>query len=129
MQLPCGEAENHNKIVGIIEKVKFSFLIVKSTSIMKKVKLMLLSFCVLAVVAGALAFKSKGTLEFCWNTPNPFSPFCGTIQNPKVCPNHTIIGKSHLTNRLCTAPTTGIAGSPCTNVICGTQSVLSTPVE
>ena len=97
---------------------------------MKKVKLMLLSFCVLAIVAGALAFKSKGSTQFCYAEPDASSPFCGTILSPKSCPNHTTIGRSHSTRNLCTAATNGAAtGDKCSGVNCGTESVLSTTSE
>lgn len=95
---------------------------------MKKVKLMLLSFCVLAIVAGALAFKSKGNLKFCYAAVETSSPFCGTEQSPKACPNYTSRGASGSTF-LCTTPTTGNIGSECSNVNCSTISVQTTTTE
>ena len=95
---------------------------------MKKVKLMLLSFCVLAIVAGALAFKSKGSLKFCYAAVETSFPFCGTEQNPKACPNFANkVGPG--TTWLCITPTSGNVGSECTNLNCSTISVQSTVTE
>jgi len=113
-----------------LNQTKLSFLILKITSIMKKVKLMLLSFSVLAVVAGALAFRAKGTRDMCYAAKNPSPPFCGTILMPKACPNRTTKG-SFLsgTPPICTAPTSGNSSSPCTNVNCLFDSVEFTTTE
>jgi len=95
---------------------------------MKRVKLMLLSFCVLGAVGGALAFKAKGTSEYCYTTPDAQSPFCA-----KKCPAHTIKGKNVPIAFFCTTPTTNDPNSPCAinNVVldCGSTSVKTTTTE
>jgi hypothetical protein len=55
---------------------------------MKKIKIMLLSIAVLAVVGGALAFKAKYTETFCFTNTTLFNqvPTCTTDSNiPLAC--------------------------------------------
>jgi len=49
---------------------------------MKKAKIMLLSIALVAVVGGALAFKAKGTLKYCYT----FATQPGGSGTPFVCP-------------------------------------------
>jgi uncharacterized membrane protein YkgB len=52
---------------------------------MKRVKIMLLSFALLAIVGGALAFKANyGTLSFCYTTTTAPSSFCITTPTAAV---------------------------------------------
>jgi hypothetical protein len=97
---------------------------------MKRVKLMLLSFSVLAVVAGALAFNAKGTTDMCYAATVAGPNYCGTTLSPKSCPTRTTKGdfKSGATF-VCTAPTSGNSNSPCTNVNCDITSYESTTTE
>jgi hypothetical protein len=95
---------------------------------MKKVKLMLLSFFVLAIVAGALAFNAKGSVEMCYAATSPGPDFCGTTLLPKACPNRTTKGNFG-SSFVCTAPTSGIFQRPCTNVNCDITSYESTTTE
>jgi len=102
---------------------------------MKRVKLMLLSFCVLAAVAGALAFKAKGTLKFCYVAANTSGPdFCKDNGTIKKCPTETIKGNTTTGQFFfCTTPTTGNSSSPCAvsgiDKDCGATSVQSTTTE
>jgi cytochrome oxidase Cu insertion factor (SCO1/SenC/PrrC family) len=98
---------------------------------MKRVKLMLLSFCVLAAVGGALAFKAKGTLNFCYATANVVGPdFCKDNGVVKKCIDHTIKGKTTTQNFwFCTTPTV-VGSDPCPATLdCGLISVKSTTTE
>jgi len=96
---------------------------------MKKVKLMLLSFSVLAVVAGALAFNVKGTRDMCYAATSGTSNFCGTTSSPKACPNRTLKGGFLSgTTFICTTTTSGDSNNPC-NVNCLTTSYESTTIE
>ena len=56
---------------------------------MKKVKLMLASIAILAVVGGALAFKAKGTTVYCADL-NHFGAKAGTQFCPAI-PNSTFV--------------------------------------
>jgi hypothetical protein len=49
----------------VFKNHKFSFLSLKSTFSMRKIKIMLLSLCVLAAVGGALAFKARFVFDAC----------------------------------------------------------------
>jgi hypothetical protein len=76
---------------------------------MKKVKLMLLSLSVLAVVGGALAFTAKTGSKFCV-VPTTSSSLC-----PANCPNYiSITDPIKSTDFVCTTITTGTLGSECT---------------
>jgi hypothetical protein len=69
MMYPCGVAENHHNRVGNLSKLKLSFLNVKSTFIMKKVKIMLMFIALFAIVGGALAFKANFDEVICFAQP------------------------------------------------------------
>jgi hypothetical protein len=93
---------------------------------MKKVKLMLLSLSVLAVVAGALAFTAKGNLKFCTAAIEGSSPFCN-----KACPTYVTTLTTVAPNTfICTAPTSNNSDFPCKvggnplngDISCGTNS-------
>jgi hypothetical protein len=81
---------------------------------MKKVKLMLVSLSVLAVVGAALAFKAKDTGEFCTAPLNQDGKTC-----PQNCPNDRFLtlGQGDF---ICTQTTNGTA-EPCKNVLCDTS--------
>jgi hypothetical protein len=57
---------------------------------MKRIKIMLLSFALLAVVGGALAFKARFTSQICYTTTTALTtvcattPFVGTTTNGAV---------------------------------------------
>jgi len=82
---------------------------------MKKVKLMLLSLSILAIVAAALAFTVKGNARLCTALPDSSFPFCD-----KDCPNDNRKLKLNTGsgNSLCTAPTNGNSANPCQGVHC-----------
>jgi hypothetical protein len=76
-----GEAENHTKRVGNIVNLKFSFLQLKSNIFMKKMKLIVSAFAVLAVVGSALAFKASNFNQanvFCLTTGSTPAGACPT---------------------------------------------------
>ena len=53
----------------VINKLKFSFLNLKSNYIMKRAKILLAAIAIFGVVGGALAFKAKGVSSiYCGNT-------------------------------------------------------------
>jgi uncharacterized membrane protein len=54
---------------------------------MKKMKIMLLSFALLAVVGSALAFKAKFTKNYCTADPEASPNFCKIAGLNKACPN------------------------------------------
>jgi hypothetical protein len=59
---------------------------------MKKVKTMLISFALLTIVGGALAFKAKyGPLSFCYTTTNTQNSPCSLIENVRQDPICIII--------------------------------------
>jgi hypothetical protein len=86
---------------------------------MKKVKIMLLSLALFAVVGGTVAFKVKFTSKYCvtWPIKNAQGqPTCNFIE-PQVCvlqESITTTGSPGL--RLCTAMTNGNAANPCDGV-------------
>jgi hypothetical protein len=53
---------------------------------MKRLKIMLLSFVLLAIVGGALAFKAKNTKFYCTSKAEP-SGVCIFLGESKYCPN------------------------------------------
>lgn len=101
---------------------------------MKKVKIMLLSLALFAVVGGALAFKAKFDQSFCTNDAYfdqvagtyycSFKPV-GAATTTKLCPN--LVQNSFYTDasgvlKVCTTTTNGIPASPCNNVVCETPT-------
>lgn len=89
---------------------------------MKKIKLMLLSFALLAAVGGALAFNAKGLERFCTANPNAN----GTC--PHACPSDRTGNFRSGSPWMCTTPTSGIVVTPCRNASgatlpCNTASV------
>ena len=78
---------------------------------MKKVKLMLLSLSILAVVGGALAFTAKGSNKFCTAVINPANPYCN-----KACPNFTERLLANAGDFICTTTTTGVLLRPCKDI-------------
>jgi len=63
---------------------------------MKKMKIMLLSFALLAIVGGALAFKAMGAIAYCTADPEAGNACIVSGQSTnKACPNRTF-----LTNQL-----------------------------
>ena len=96
---------------------------------MKRVKLMLLSFCILAVVAGALAFKAKGTLDFCTAPTKSINPTLACPSN-YACPTENTKLLANDGAFICTAATSGFAATPCkvngnpsgATILCGTTS-------
>jgi len=89
---------------------------------MKKVKLMLLSFTVLATVGGVLAFNVKGPLRFCT---------AATVNNSCInvfCANDKTGSLHSGSPWMCTTPTSGLIFNPCKNssgttLPCNTASV------
>jgi hypothetical protein len=76
---------------------------------MKRVKLMLLSLTVLAVVGGALAFNVRGAINYCTAKPD-------TNGNcPATCINFNVTGGAIDTSvpLVCTTTTSGISTRPC----------------
>lgn len=69
---------------------------------MKKIRIMLLSLAVLAVVGGALAFKAKGSLQLC--TSLPINGVCPANQ---TCPNFVGATTVQPTIWVCTTTTNG----------------------
>lgn len=80
---------------------------------MKRVKLMLVSLSVLAVVGGALAFNTKGSNKFC--TALPDNGAC-----PNSCPNFNSKGlaTTGVTKAMCTTFTSGSTDTPCSSAVC-----------
>lgn len=81
---------------------------------MKKVKVMLLSLLVFAVVGGALAFKAKFDQEFC--TAPAVALGGGVFVCPVFCPNYvqnSTIVASATGNRWCTVTSGGKPNNPC----------------
>jgi hypothetical protein len=76
---------------------------------MKRIKLMLLSLTVLAVVGGALAFNVRGVTKYCTATPDVFG-IC-----PAVCVDFQTKGLVFDPNAplVCTTTTSGISTRPC----------------
>jgi len=59
---------------------------------MKKMKIMLLSFALLAIVGGALAFKAKGHIAYCTADPESGNACIVSGQTAnKACPNRIIL--------------------------------------
>jgi len=90
---------------------------------MKKVKLMLVSLSVLAVVGGALAFTS--------NTSKSGSLFC-TIDYvsgglPAFCPTPARLKNPVGSELIATAPTNGDPDAPCVGVAC--ESITNSTIE
>lgn len=77
---------------------------------MKKVRIMLMSLLLLAVVGGALAFKVKFDVEYCTAAATN-----GTCPSGKLCPNYAIDKTISDGGTLCTvAPRAGAAaGKEC----------------
>ena len=94
---------------GQLHTGPFSIEELKSKSIMKRVKLMLLSLTVLAVVGGALAFNVKGTTLWCTASPDAFG------NCPATCINFNPKGLAFDANvaRICTTTTSGVGTRPC----------------
>jgi hypothetical protein len=95
---------------------------------MKKVKLMLLSFSVLSVVAGALAFKARTGLDYCTAPTKSTNPSTACA---KKCPTrHTNLKEDNTATFICTAPTTGSI-TPCqvsgVDIDCSAASVQVKP--
>ena len=84
---------------------------------MNKLKVMLLSFVLVAVVGGALAFKAKYDISYCTAPTDPGAVSCPST---KACPNLTIHSYICSTGTfVCTAnPVVG----RCSGVECGTTS-------
>jgi hypothetical protein len=76
---------------------------------MKRVKLMLLSLTVLAVVGGALAFNVKGITKYCTASPDSFG------NCPATCVNYQPNGLQFNAPSplICTTTTSGINIRPC----------------
>jgi hypothetical protein len=85
---------------------------------MKKVKLMLLSLSVLAVVGGALAFTAKQTFRYC-TAPTVSGQQCKNIACPTENARITTVDPTIF---VCTAATIG-GSQPCSGVNCETTSV------
>jgi hypothetical protein len=94
-------------------------LILKSTIIMKKVKIMLLSLALFAVVGGALAFKAKFSNKYCvtFTIKNAQGqPACDLV-NPQACAfQDAVTTTAGVGLRLCTTATNGNAAAPCTGI-------------
>jgi hypothetical protein len=101
-------------------KIKFSFLILKSTRyFMKKAQIMLMAVAVLAIVGGTLAFRATKTLTVgSCNIPaglcnlNPVQKHFNTI-NPTICVTLAPIAQK------CTTTATICGGAPgeCTTAV------------
>ena len=76
---------------------------------MKKLKLMLLSFTVLAIVGGALAFNVKGPQRFC--TAALVNNSCLNV----ACANDRTGSNNSMFPLICTTPTSGLIFTPCKN--------------
>jgi hypothetical protein len=72
---------------------------------MKKVKLMLLSLSILAVVGGALAFTAKTGQKFC---TAKYTNAC-----PQKCPTPAQLKDGSSSDFVCTTPTTNDIDHPC----------------
>lgn len=78
---------------------------------MKKVKLMLLSLSILAVVGGALAFAAKTGIQFC--IAPTILDSNGNITCPSFCPNLGKLKSGPVTSNVCTTITSGDPENPC----------------
>jgi hypothetical protein len=84
---------------------------------MKKMKIMLLSFAILAIVGGALAFKAKNTQSYCTALPEA-NGSCSVGGSVKACPGGTGSAQIQLTTaaqgtRFTYCYTTPLNGTDC----------------
>ena len=77
---------------------------------MKKVKLMLMSLCVLAVVAGALAFTARTSTHMCTAAYDTVNNTC-----PTTCPSFRKLKTSGNGTFICTAATVSSGSDECNN--------------
>lgn len=96
---------------------------------MKKIKIMMLSLALFAIIGGALAFKAKFDQTFCTNLAYfnasgdyycTFKPI-GVQTTTKLCPN--LAANSMYTDvsgilKVCTTTTNGDPGAPCNGLVC-----------
>lgn len=80
---------------------------------MNKIKLMLLSLSILAVVGGTLAFKAKTGTQYC--TTLPIFDATGNTICPEKCPNRAYLKVGLPMDRICTTTTSGNPVAPCQN--------------
>jgi len=89
---------------------------------MKKVKLMLVSLSVLAIVGAALAFNVKGDQRFC--TAATVNSSCQNVFCPSDKTGDPLAGQPFI----CTTPTSGIVATPCKNAVGATLPCNATSV-
>jgi hypothetical protein len=100
----------------------------KKTFIMKKTKIMLLSFALLAILGGALAFKAKVPIAYCTADLEPNAPFCKVNNVNKACPNRVTLSSAAGTPRFTYCYTTPVAGrQDCLDAAGGNQLLCTTP--
>jgi hypothetical protein len=87
---------------------------------MKKVKVMLLSLAMLAVVGGALAFKAKYSDDFCYTTAHIVNgAYTCVVSNVKLkCPTFTDISTIDAVGPLTSCTTTPFEGGCSEDLTC-----------
>jgi hypothetical protein len=94
---------------------------------MKKMKIMLLSFALLAIVGGALAFRAKTTIAYCTAEVEESGPACKINSVNKACPNRIFLTTAAGTPRFTYCYTTPVAGRTDCLDASGNQLLCTTP--
>src|SRR5438034_11778642 len=93
---------------------------------MKKIKFMLLSLALLAVVGGALAFKAKYSVSFCTTKAvqiNGISTCIDALGVTLKCPNKVVMSTTQLNGQFCTTPTFLVGGVATCTAADGTNHI------